>query len=186
MRPAGGSSRRCRCRSRRGRDWPQPPRRSRRTSRPATSFVCEPLRRHGETTGPKQRCLVRGAHGEFVIVELAEHHGAVAPEVGADRRIHRSARNCPRICEQAVVRTSLRREQVLDAERQCRRADRPRRAARRASAAAAIAAPVRRFQHIGIERARRLDRRQMRRRSVQPPKSPACGAGRAPARASAR
>src|SRR5271165_2108712 len=33
---------------------------------------------------PEARSLVRRAHGELVIVELAKQHGAVAPQIGAD------------------------------------------------------------------------------------------------------
>ena len=40
------------------------------------------------------RGLVRRAHRELVIVELAEHHRAVAPELRGHGRIRKAARNC--------------------------------------------------------------------------------------------
>ncbi len=50
---------------------------------PGTSFAFEPRRRHGETTGPKQDVSFDEPMANSSWLELAEHHGAVAPQIGA-------------------------------------------------------------------------------------------------------
>src|ERR1700693_4599470 len=49
---------------------------------PGTSFASAPCRRHRAKRG----CLVGRAHGELVVVELAQQHAAVAPQIGGDGR----------------------------------------------------------------------------------------------------
>src|SRR5215213_11504715 len=62
------------------------------------------------------RGLVRRAHREFVVVELAEHHGAVAPQVRRDGRLvgRRELTEDPRARGRAGI---FGAEQVFDAER---------------------------------------------------------------------
>ena len=55
--------------------------------------------RHGTRRG-RSRNFVGRAHGELVHVELAEHHGAVGPEVGRDRGLvvgRKPSRTCRRL-----------------------------------------------------------------------------------------
>src|SRR3954466_1052713 len=62
------------------------------------------------------RGLVRRAHGKLVIVDLAEHHGAVAPQVRRDGRLIGRYE----IIEDPRARRgahALGAEQILDAER---------------------------------------------------------------------
>ena len=83
--PAGGSSRRCRCRCPAARGRPRRPPRSRRDEPPGTRS-----RSHGLAVGPNARVLGRRAHRELVHVGLAQDHGAgvVQPlgDVGVERR----------------------------------------------------------------------------------------------------
>ena len=105
--------------------------------------------------------LVRRAHRKLVIVELAEHHSTVAPELrghGGFVRRHEIAEDF----RAGGGAHAFGREQILDAERNA--AERTALALRNAGIGRARhgAGLIRRFQHKGIERARRLDRLEMR------------------------
>ena len=108
-----------------------------------------------------ERGLVRRAHGELVVVGLAEQHRAVAPELrGHGRLVGRHE-----IVEDVRARRGAHTfgaEHVLDRERNafqragfaCRDA--------RVGGLGHRAGALRRLQHIGVERARLLDRGKMR------------------------
>ena len=66
-----------------------------------------PLRRQGDDDRAEGARLVRRAHGELVVVELAEHDGAGVPQVLRRRSIHTCGLKSSRIFEHAVVRTPL-------------------------------------------------------------------------------
>ncbi len=81
---------------------------------------------------PEIRCLVRRAHRELIEVELAEHHGAIAPEIGADRRFIGRREPFENVARRRRLH-ALRAIEILDAERVSLRAAPPRisRSARR-------------------------------------------------------
>ena len=105
--------------------------------------------------GTEGRGLVRRAHGKLVIVELAQHHRAIAPELGGHRRLigrdeiteNRRAGRRP---------DTGRGVQILDAQRQAFKrtglaAGQPRVGSRRHGESL-----VRRLEHIGVQRPSRL------------------------------
>ena len=61
--------------------------------------------------------LVRRAHGELVHVELAEHHRAVAPEIGGDGRFVGRLEAVENVAARLRVH-ALGGEEILDADRQ--------------------------------------------------------------------
>ena len=121
--PAGGSSRRCRCRSPTARGRRRRRRRCRRRSRPGTRRAVPRVEHR-----PERRVLVRGAHRELVLVGLAEQRRARLGQLLHDgRRVRRAvALEDPRA---RLARHALGAEQVLDrhrhaAERSARRTSR--------------------------------------------------------------
>src|SRR6202048_3632048 len=110
---------------------------------------------------PEARGFVRGAHRELVIVELAEHDGAVAPELrgyGGFVSRHEIAENFRARGGTHVFCC----EQILDPERNA--SERTALALRdfRIGLARRGAGLIRRFHHKGIQRARGLDRSEVR------------------------
>ena len=142
-------------------------------------FLASPGRDHRT----EKRRLVRRAHGELIVVELAEHHCAVAPEVGADGRfIGRQ-----KIVEDARARRGahiLGREHVLDAERKAferTRVTGPKTSIRRRRHRARM---LRRLQHKSVELSRLLHGRRGAHPRVRLKRIHVCEGGRAHPRAS--
>src|SRR4029453_7023241 len=145
-------------------------------ARPRVLFASLPPR--GGDGRPERRTFVRRAHGKLVVVELAQHHRAVAPEIGADGRL--VARQ--KIVEDARARRGahvLGGEHVLDAEREALERARVARFKARIGRRRHGACPLRSLQHIGIERACLLYGGEMRvgelgGGELPPPKAVAC------------
>ncbi len=123
--------------------------------------------------------LVRRTHGELVHVELAEHHGTIAPQIGGDGRFVGGLEAVEHMARRLGV-DALGCEQVLDAERNA--FQRPALAFRQPGAGGPRhgAGLVRSFDNIGIEHAGPLHRReigigQFKRRKVLAAKSIARG-----------
>ena len=137
---------------------PPPP--IRPTSRPAPASRRS---RAAATARPpgRNRSLVRRAHGEFVVIELAEQDRAVAPEIGGDGQLigRNEAFEDVRAGGGAHARGA---EQILDAERQpFERAALSSREPR-VGRARHFAGAFGRFQHERVERARSFDGGEMR------------------------
>ena len=105
--------------------------------------------------------LVGRAHGELVIVELAQHHGAVAPEVGADGGFVGRDEALQDVRAGGGAHAGGA-EHVLDAERNTR--ERPALAARqrRVGAFRHFSRALRGLQNEGVERPRSGHRGDMR------------------------
>ena len=146
------------------------------------ALALAPPRRDDGAEGAR---LVRGAHGELVAVELAEHDGAGVPQVGADGRFI-GRREVVEDLRAGGGAHTRRAEQILVAERQ------PFEGARIARLQALVALlrlrqrQLRRRQHVGVERGvAGLDRVDEGAASARSPKRPSCAACRALRRGSA-
>src|SRR5829696_8360728 len=125
---------------------------------PEASEACtfEPRRHHrAEGAG-----LVRRAHGELVVVELAQHHRAFAPQLLRDGRL------ILRLEALEDVRAgrgleAVRAEQVLDAERQPFEGAGLSLGEARLGGLRHLERTLRRLEHEGVERPRLLDRADM-------------------------
>jgi hypothetical protein len=128
---------------------------------PGTSFASAPRRRHGDTTGPKYDVLVRRAHGELVVIEFAEQHRAIAPQIGGDGRFVGGNEVFQDVRARRGAHTGGA-EQILDAERQP--FERPALAfgQSRIRGSRHVAGAIRRFQHKGVKRTRLLDGGEVR------------------------
>ena len=94
--------------------------------------------------------LVRRTHGELIVVELAQHHGAGVPKILRDGRFVGGREALENVGAGRRAHT-LGADKVLDAERQP--FERPRIAlGMRASLILAGQGLIRRRQHVGIER----------------------------------
>ena len=109
--------------------------------------------------------LVGRPHGELVIVELAEHHRALRPQIGGDRRLigRRELAENVRAGRGANV---FRAEQILDAERDAFERTALAFAEPRIAGLRHLERPLGRRQHIGVERRGSLDGVKMRLRQL--------------------
>ncbi len=121
-------------------------------------FAVAPPGRDDGTEGAR---LVRRAHGELVVVELAQHDGAGVPEVGADGRFI-GGREAVEDLRAGGGADALGAEEILVAERQAFER------ARLALGDACVGGlclrerMVRRYQHVGVDRRiGGVDRREM-------------------------
>ena len=104
---------------------------------------------------PNAARLVRRAHGELVVVELAEHHRAGVPEVGADRQFISRLE----IVEDLRARgraDAVGAEKILVADRKAFERARLARGDRSSLAFGLGQRVLRRRQHVSVERRVRL------------------------------
>ena len=110
--------------------------------------------------------LVRRAHGELVEIELAEHDGAVAPQIGRDRRLVVRLEGLQDLGSRRGGH-AVGAEQVLDPERDALRAAAPRRRRSSGRTTSAISrARSGRLQQVGVQGARLRHRVEMRLRQL--------------------
>jgi hypothetical protein len=97
-----------------------------------------------------ERGLVRRAHGKLVHIELAQHHGAVPPEVGRDGRLVLGLEAVEDVARRLGV-DALGREQILDAERNALERALLSQGAALVAGIGHLARLVGRHRHVGVE-----------------------------------